>query len=31
VDDPVPARSRTWVDADDLHGETLGVPSDVPG
>src|SRR6266404_6255913 len=23
VDDPVPARSRSWVDADDLHEDTL--------
>jgi hypothetical protein len=25
VDDAVPARSRPWIDADDLHGERLGV------
>jgi hypothetical protein len=28
VDDPVPASSRTWVDSDDLHGETVGGVSD---
>ncbi len=30
VDDPVPARSRSRVDAEDLHVEKLGRPSDVP-
>jgi hypothetical protein len=30
VDDPVPARSRPWIDAEDLHGETLGARADVP-
>ena len=30
VDDSVPACSRPWVDAENLHGNTLGVPSDVP-
>jgi len=28
VDDPVPARSRPWVDADYLHVERLGTRSD---
>jgi hypothetical protein len=30
VDDPVPARSRSWVDAYDFHGNTLGRASDAP-
>jgi hypothetical protein len=30
VDDPVPASSRPWIDADDLHGERLGRRSDDP-
>src|SRR5213079_2457269 len=30
VDDPVPACSRPWVDAENLHDETLGVRPDVP-
>jgi hypothetical protein len=30
VDDPVPARSRPWVDAEDLHEEKLRGRSDVP-
>jgi hypothetical protein len=25
VDDAVPARSRPWIDAYDLHGKRLGV------
>jgi hypothetical protein len=29
VDDAEPARSRPWVDADDLHAATLGGTSDV--
>jgi hypothetical protein len=29
VDDAVPARSRPWIDTDDLHGATLGAESDV--
>src|SRR5207248_6322797 len=28
VDDPVPARSRSWVDAYDLHEDTLGTRPD---
>jgi zinc protease len=28
VDDPVPARSRPWVDAEDLHGDRLRRSSD---
>jgi hypothetical protein len=28
VDDPVSARSRSWVDADDLHGRRLGIGPD---
>ena len=30
VDDPVPARSRPWVDAEDLHVQKLFGGSDVP-
>src|SRR5439155_10344152 len=30
VDDAVPARSRPWIDADDFHGQRLGVRPDVP-
>jgi hypothetical protein len=30
VDDPVPARSRPWVDSEDSHEDTLGIPPDVP-
>ena len=30
VDDPVPACSRPWVDAENLHDDTLGSASDVP-
>jgi hypothetical protein len=30
VDYPVPARSRSWVDAYDFHGNTLGIGSDAP-
>ena len=30
VDDPVPARSRPWVDAEDLHEEKLRGSPDVP-
>ena len=30
VDDPVAARSRPWIDAEDLHVERLGTASDVP-
>ena len=29
VDDAVPARSRPWIDADDLHGKRLGIQPDV--
>src|SRR5207253_411506 len=29
VDDAVPARSRPWIDADDLHGQRLGSDPDV--
>ena len=29
MDDAVPARSRPWIDADDLHGERLGASPDV--
>ena len=29
VDDPVPARSRPWVDAEDLHVERVRTPPDV--
>ena len=30
VDDPVPARSRPWIDAEDLHVKKVCRPSDVP-
>jgi hypothetical protein len=30
VDDPVPASSRPWVDSEDFHEDTLGIPPDVP-
>jgi hypothetical protein len=30
VDDPVPARSRPWVDAEDFHAQKLCGRSDVP-
>jgi hypothetical protein len=30
LDDPVPARSRPWVDAENLHEQRLGSPPDVP-
>ena len=30
LDDPVPASSRPWVDAENSHEERLGSPSDVP-
>ena len=30
VDDPVPARSRPWVDAEDLHVRRVRSPSDGP-
>src|SRR5262249_21696557 len=30
VDDPVSACRRPWVDAENLHGETLGATPDVP-
>src|SRR5262249_46366819 len=29
-DDPVPASSSPWVDAEDFHAETLGAAPDVP-
>src|SRR5437773_938076 len=28
MDDPVPAIRRPWIDADDLHADTLGTRSD---
>jgi hypothetical protein len=30
VDDPVPASSRPWIDAENLHVERLGTAPDVP-
>ncbi len=30
VDDSVSACSRPWVDAEDFHGQRLGVSADVP-
>ena len=30
VDDPVPARSRPWIDAEDFHPERLRTTPDVP-
>ncbi len=30
VDDSVPASSRPWIDAENLHEERLGTPADVP-
>jgi hypothetical protein len=30
VDDPVPASSRPWVDAENFHAERLGIRPDVP-
>jgi hypothetical protein len=30
VDDSVPASSRPWIDAENLHAERLGTAPDVP-